>query len=223
MRYQGILLLLLSATAGCGQSGCRNKEQQGDAESAKATTPSNLARSVPHDPPAGHVGPWLAEVTLTQAELAPAHLRFSVRVRSDAPPAAFDKKATLWFCLGKPGSPSFRAVLEEQMKPDPLTGNPRALEGLELVNGTSYVAVPCRGFAQSEDGLWTGEADLGKMDLRGEKIEITSVFGADHFPAAEMPVSWVLWDGNHVLSNELRAVINLKTGQVVGVASEKQK
>lgn len=160
--------------------------------------------------------PLLANVAVSSAKLDPLLVKFSVELDVVRGTVPFEERSGLWFCFGKPETiPSLRVELEKKLKGD---------DKLFVLNmrGPGFVAARCSGLKQDPENpaVWTGTIDLGKANVEGGQIEIPSAFGSSFYKVTEVPISWVYYDGSRRLSNELKAVVDLKAGKVVKVIEE---
>lgn len=160
--------------------------------------------------------PLLANVAILSAKLEPLTIDFSIGLDVVRGTIPFEKKSGLWFCFGKPSTlPSLRSELEKAL------GKGDNFFYLNM-RGPGFVAAQCSELKASAErpGVWTGSIPLGKADIHGDELDIPSPFGSTTYKLTAMPVSWVYYDDARRMSNELKAVVDLKTGKVVSVEAE---
>jgi hypothetical protein len=161
--------------------------------------------------------PVLSDFAVSSSKTSPIVIKFSVRMKSGKAKISLGKKAGMWFCFGRPSTIVMRDYLDEQLNQlNPSVADDGQAVVLLDVAGPGFVAASCYHLKPDPDrpGVWTGSIEPGLKVEDGE-IEIPSAFGSDYFNAAEMPVSLILWDDDYQISNELKAVVNLKTGKIV--------
>ena len=160
--------------------------------------------------------PALSDVTVLSSKTEPVFIKFAIKLSPVQGSAPFGKRAGLWFCFGTPKTvSSLRAELEKELKED---GDRFFLN----MRGPGFVAATCSDVKRhpNKPDVWTGTIDLGKAEIQDGQIAIPSSFGPTYFKITEMPISWVYYDDEHRLSNELKALVDLKAGKVVKVVNE---
>jgi hypothetical protein len=160
--------------------------------------------------------PLLSNVRVRSVKLEPLVIEFSIDVDSVKGTVPFEKKSGLWFCFGTPTTvPSLHVELDKALK----EGDDRFFLNMR---GPGFYAAQC-SIRQDPDKLetWQGTISLGKDVVKDDEVELPSAFGSSQYKLAEMPISWVYYDSEKRLSNELKAVVDLKAGKVVTGKTEK--
>jgi hypothetical protein len=200
-----------------GSQGEPKGEPKSGSKAGPDEGPKPKSKGEPKPKPGGQAtAPLLSDVTILSAKVDPLLVKFSVALDVVRGTTPFEEKAGLWFCFGKPETiPSLRSSLEKSLKGD---DNRFFLN----MRGPGFVAAHCSGVKPDPDrpGAWAGTIDLGKADVQNDQIEIPSAFGSTFYKVTEVPISWVYYDGRKRLSNELKAVVDLKAGKVVKVVEE---
>jgi len=170
--------------------------------------------------------PELSDLRVTSTSTSPMSVAFSLTIRPGKAPVSFNKKSGLWYCVGKPSTiPSMRLYLEGEVRRlKPSLDDPNNVVMMGSMNGPGLVAGPCDKIQSATDnsGTWTGVVRPG-LTLDGDQVEIGNRFGSATFTANELPVSFLLWDDDYKVSNELKAIIDLKAGKLVRLEGDATK
>ncbi len=194
----------------------KKPEPKSDPEKQPGPTPDPKAAAKPKPKEGTQVAaPLLSNLAIESATTDPVVIKFSIELDVVRGTTPFEGKAGCWFCFGKPSTlPSLRSELQKVLK--------EADDRFFLnMRGPGFVAAQC-SMKQDPDKpeLWHGVINLGKANVQKEEIEIPSAFGSTFYKLTEMPISWVYYDNARRLSNELRAIVDLKAGKVVKVVEE---
>lgn len=169
--------------------------------------------SFPPPPPVGDA-PKLWHVELVEFKKDSNSMEFAVALLAGKAPVV-GKKATLWFTLGTPTTiESVRSSLESDLKED------RNRFFLNFY-GPGFIAIPCRDARVMDDKKqhWQATVNFGKLNLQDDTLDVRG----STFPTTELPMSFVFWDDEYNLSNELKFLVNARTGKVVKVLSGEER
>lgn len=190
---------------------------------ASPPTPTIVAaRELPRPLVKTNGRPVLSDLKILSTRTSPVTIKFSVRITRDRAPISFEKKSGLWFFFGEPSTVKPRAFLQEQVSGiRPSVEDNNNVRILGNAAGPGFVAASCNQLRKAKDQAdsWTGSIVLNELNLRGDTVVLDSAFGSQTFEVTEMPVSWLVWDDDYQVSDELKAVVDLTAGKLVKVES----
>jgi hypothetical protein len=221
--------------------GCSGAASQNAADGTSSASAVDFNRR-----PDGHFGPWIGAVTVVKASGDPLRVDFTIRLRDangDYP--TFPAESSLWLCLGTPKQGTFHEALAAALKDYVWRDGVATVRGKDFANsvnflsgvaafnvpdvsgevargfvGPGYAGFVCHDMKRNDDGSYSASMSLPARKYSGDRITLSSPKGNESldvdYPAAELPVSWVLWsEVSDTFSNERRGVLDLKSGHIV--------
>jgi hypothetical protein len=158
--------------------------------------------------------PKLSDVKIVSVKKDPNRIEFSICVNPGKAPVT-GKRAILWFSMGSSEPPVRTEVAKaaQEMK-----------EGADRTylnfSGPGFIAVRAdMEGSKAEKDHWITTVNFGDIDLGGENIQIKGQF----YKTTEIPMSFVLWDEEYNLSNEVRFTADVKSGKIVKMLPDDSK
>jgi hypothetical protein len=200
------------------QSTVRAPAEAATQEAPVTDIPSNKKKgSEPGGEANGH--PTLSDLKIISTKTSPITIKFSLRITSGESPISFGRKSGLWYCLGQPSTIEMKSYLEKQINESkPSLEDKQNVRMMGSMDGPGFVAASS-WVAKSADNpdVWTGNIAEGGLKIEDDRVIFENPRGTQSFELTNMPISWLLWDDNYHVSNELKAIVDLKAGKLVKI------